>query len=918
MKKTLLAVMGFVALNLSAATLTSEALKDYDGNPTGSVTITDADGNEVASGSEISGAVTITAAGENFSQWVGTFPSDATIDGNQISFTMPETNVRVTPVYGGMWVFDASAETISDGNWTLIVKVNNDGRSLTLGDWQLPRNSMLIKAGRGDMDLSGVVVSKDDGEEHKITYAVNTAFSEAAGDGNSVITSLILPRTLTSSDGQILNTQGSVMTNLVMDCPAYTKDLTGWFFSGHKKLERVVLKLPNVKKIGDQIFWGAPLSQTNLEEWDLSGVTELAGTFLVNASSATGNQLKGVIKLPNVKIVGHNAFKNLNQITGIVLGSNLTVESIGTNAVPSLVNLKSLVIGCSANGCTLVDGYQKPITVGPKMSEFVFLSGMPMSFDATIINWANETCLYVPKTWAPGSASWTDLLGVTVALGDEEKSAFQNNSKYAGQPVADGRFPQETFGQTVYCGRAYLPTWDAGTKVIVSVGDERAGDKVRVNGVEATRHAFYLEPGESVTATAVLVNEDAGCTWDCPGNADAEKDYTITATNLDTVVCTLWPRTVWTYLPQGAEGNPYANDIITNAYWAFNVKVYNASSQWLEIWNKGQNVGQAAGRGHGWIRGEGYLDFNGPIVGPNNSKWEITHISSCALASSGTIPQSQTATMIVYPRTMRSLEAQHLNSNNATYSSVTNLIINVPEATGKMSGWFAYGMGKLQDMTLKIPKITRLEGNLFEQMRPAGFDFSKWDLSSVTNIGDRAFVGKDQSAALPAKGVLRLPKIQSIGEQAFHALAPEAIELGMGYDIRDKPSLVLHRATFDTINYTKSITFGPYASIESLHEWVLGGSVITEMIFEGRWNEAMQDAVDKMLTTHAETTGAKAATIYASRALGWDKIADAVSETESASAPVGTMGVYRRDLRKAWLVHRESQYDPKGTFLIVR
>ncbi len=81
---------------------------------------------------------------------------------------------------------------------------------------------------------------------------------------------------------------------------------------------------------------------------------------------------------------------------------------------------------------------------------------------------------------------------------------------------------------------------------------------------------------------------------------------------------------------------------------------------------------------------------------------------------------------------------------------------------------------------------------------------------------------------------------------------------------------------------------------------------------------AMQDAVDKMLTTHAETTGAKAATIYASRALGWDKIADAVSETESASAPVGTMGVYRRDLRKAWLVHRESQYDPKGTFLIVR
>ncbi len=927
MKKILLAVAGFAITNLSAAVLTCEALKDYDGNSTGTVTIIDASGNEIASGSEVSGTVTITANGDDFSQWVGTFPADAEINGNQISFTMPETDVRVTPVYNGMWVLDENAETMTDGNWTLkicsVKESANDGtKTFTLG--VASSKEGLRVEGSGDMDLSRVVVSKDDGKKCNAMYVYGSSIAWAT----DFIYSLVLPKTLRAAENGMLNAGSvvSVMTNLVMDCPEFTGanggQLGSWNFSANRKLERVVLKVPKIKTIGNQIFYAAPLSKTNLDEWDLSGVTEISGTFIVASSGdwtnnglKDGHELKGTIRLPNIKKIGNDAFKNWKYISSIVLGSNSTVEYIGTNAVPSLANLKSLVIGCSPNGCELVNGDKKAITIGPNLSEFVFLSGKPTPFDTTSINWANETCLYIPKTWVDGADSWSELLGETTALDDDEKTAFQNNSKYKGQPLAESKFVQTKFGQTVYCGRTYLPTWGLGAKVVVNVGDERAKDKVRVNGVEAKRHEFLLEPGESVTATAVLENDDAGCTWNCPGNADCEKTYTVTVTNLDTVVCTLWPRSVWTYLPKGTEGNPYENDIITNAYWVLNVKVYNSNFRHLKILNKSNTYG----RGGGWISGEGYLDFNGPIVEPGaSSGWTITYIDSFALSSIKQIPASQKATMIVYPRTIESLDSQQLNSNDDVSSSVTNLVINAPLAKGKMSGWFAYGMGKLQDMTLKIPNIIRLDGSLFEMMRPANIDFSKWDLSSVTNIGERAFVGYDSKNALPAKGVLRLPKIKAIGKQAFHALAPEEIELGTGCDIKDRATLTLGHAIFDTATMTKSIKFGPYKSVTALDEWVLGNSNIKEMIFEGRWDVTIQDAVDNMLAWCSASEEAKDVTIYASEALDWDKAADALLETEKSLAPAGCMGVYRKDLRKAWIVQRESQYDPKATILILR
>ncbi len=917
MKKLLSALAGLVVMNLSAAILTSEALKDYDGNSTGSVTITGADGEEIASGSDVSGTVTITANGDDFTEWVGTFPSDATISGNQISFTMPETAVRVTPVYKGMWILDEIENTITDGYWILVASsINEDKKTFQIGKWDATQNKpVLVLTGKGDMDLSRVIVSKENGEQYKITVIYGTSLAYAT----DVIYSLVLPKTLTWGQKGMLNAKvTSVMTNLVMDCPLFVGDENGfgsWNFFGHKKLERVVLKVPKVAFIGDQIFSAAPLSETNLDEWDLSGVTEISGTFIVSESDY-GNQLKGVIRLPNIKKVSSDAFKNWKHISGIVLGSNLTVESIGANAIPNLENLKTLVIGCSANGCTLAE---KAITVSPNMSEFVFLSGMPTPFDTTSINWANETCLYTPKTRFTGADSWTDLLGETTSLGDDEKTAFQNNSKYAGLPVAESKFPQSKFGQTVYCGRTYLPAWGIGAKVIVSVGDERARDTVRIKGVEAKRHEILVEPGESVTASAVLVNEEAGCTWNCPGNADGEKDYTITAGELGSeTFCTLWPRTVWTYLPKGAEGNPYGNGIITNAYWTLNVKVYNQTSKRLEIWNKDFDTSQKDGRAHGWVSGEGYLDLNGPVIGTDNSEWTITHISSCALSSAREIPESQKATMIVYPRTIRSLAEQHLNSNNADSSCVTNLVINAPEATGTMKSWFAYGMGKLQTLTLKIPKITQLGEDLFDEMGSVNVDFSKWDLSSVTNIGKRAFYGKGK--ALPAKGVLRLPKIMTFGEGSFFALAPETIELGTGYDISDKHILTLGKDSFYTQSYVKSIKFGPYKSIDSSSTlWPLnGGDSVEEMIFEGRWSATMQDAIDKILLSYNASTGAKSMTIYASSALDWDDIADGLSETEKTIAPAGCIGVYRDGLRKAWIVQRKSQYDPRGTVLIVR
>lgn len=80
--------------------------------------------------------------------------------------------------------------------------------------------------------------------------------------------------------------------------------------------------------------------------------------------------------------------------------------------------------------------------------------------------------------------------------------------------------------------------------------------------------------------------------------------------------------------------------------------------------------------------------------------------------------------------------------------------------------------------------------------------------------------------------------------------------------------------------------------------------------------------LDKILTAvsavASTATKGKACTIYASKRLdnhGWRGLANGLADSESNYAPDKTFGVYRSGSRKAWLVHRRSEYDALPTII---
>ena len=114
-----------------------------------------------------------------------------------------------------------------------------------------------------------------------------------------------------------------------------------------------------------------------------------------------------------------------------------------------------------------------------------------------------------------------------------------------------------------------------------------------------------------------------------------------------------------------------------------------------------------------------------------------------------------------------------------------------------------------------------------------------------------------------------------------------------------EPVVFSEKASFGT-------TTGTFAGCTSLEEVVFAGAAPTK------------DGLDTLLTAVAASDADKTCTIYASKKQpGWRELAAPLTDEELKVAPVGCFGVYRDGLRKAWLVHRNSPFDPTGMTLLV-
>ena len=132
------------------------------------------------------------------------------------------------------------------------------------------------------------------------------------------------------------------MREVVLIAPNLTGSLT-MVVNGPKLLNRMTLRIPKVTELGANCIWqNATLSQTDVTEWDLSSVTSVAEFAF---AYCTG--MRGTLHLPSLVSLGARNFQNHKSLSGVVLATNLTLTTVGSNAFLNATALRNVTIGNS-------------------------------------------------------------------------------------------------------------------------------------------------------------------------------------------------------------------------------------------------------------------------------------------------------------------------------------------------------------------------------------------------------------------------------------------------------------------------------------------------------------------------------------------------------------------------------------------
>ena len=226
------------------------------------------------------------------------------------------------------------------------------------------------------------------------------------------------------------------------------------------------------------------------------------------------------------------------------------------------------------------------------------------------------------------------------------------------------------------------------------------------------------------------------------------------------------------------------------------------------------------------------------------------------------------------------------------------------------------GCTSLVDLNLDMPNLGKIGVCSFRRC-PITNDFSVACPVSVTNFQNNSFVGPRFTSL-----VLSRPGIVIIGENFAreNPLLTNAVISSPGFTSAGK-------GLFGQCTNLQSLTIGSRPAFPTIGTggdyWFINSKILTNLVFycEAPTNKTVMDFI--LNAVPGKTTDVNhTAVIYASkRQKGWTELASVfINETERANAPAGCFGVYTTaaNLRKAWMVHRASPYDPLGTVVIVR
>lgn len=648
---------------------------------------------------------------------------------------------------------------ITDGNWKVEVSVM-DAEAHTLrvvNNSDESKTAVISKTSGSTLDLRGEVT-----DESGDSWTIARIGGWALGTSASGISTFYSPGTLgeLGFGGQIF--RAGLETKIVVDEPEMTGIIANnTFISVH--VTDMLLRVPKVVALGGSsgAFPGDFIQNTDVSNWDLGGVKYFVGGGAAWNSTPTANdangcyffrnkKFSGTLRLPSILDVPASAFMNCPNMSGLELGTNNLMKSIGAGAATNCASLARVVLG-GAQGWTL--GAQA--FHSPNVTNVVFVGAQPTmtSFDEIVFGMedtAAKTILFeIPRH----DATWNDCTNDVREATAAERQEFA--ARYGAGRLDDliGIVPPNVFktAQVQYLA------WCGGSPRTYTI-DLTLDPNHPEHAIVVTPEKASYAAGESVTIAPVAGQEVAYWWGDVPKESCRATSLKLTI-DRDIKLRPLF-RNRWTVsTPDPLEAG--AAVTITDGIWTFNASVRDAEKRTLTLGNGTEGGLYAAGNS-----GAGLINLLGTFRegGLTGREWTVTDLGVFKTFQTNSGP-----TGLYAPETVV-WNAQAVRSCK-TLSVFALVATNAVGVIGNNNFYDNSLDANLTTMLLAAPGLTGLGFNSANGNFISKTDVSEWDVSGLQGIGINNPLTDTGTSDFfknkKFKGVLDIPAIKWIGPKVL-------------------------------------------------------------------------------------------------------------------------------------------------------
>ena len=818
------------------------------------------------------------------------------------------------------------AACISDGRWVLQIYWPGGGHGIGSGPWV--GNSAYLTNDCTDefLDLS----SGYDGSTPLVALG-SCALGWKNGDSTRTWTSnhiarvFLLPPMLNNISQMTKNWEGVEEVVMAANAGRLTAISGASFFPSSVK--RAVLDFSNMTLLettsmngtwaNDGVLTESPCGETDLAEWDLSGIQ------VVNTRGLGNTDAFGCLDLPSLIAVSNNGLQFCWKVTEMRLSAEKkTLEYLGNygcrNWYTQAGPLRKVTIGGTDGFSFGTDVFQYQ----GNLEEVAFTGGVPTFKSDTAFPSRDEKTMWfsVPRNHAGWAAA---LEGHVAELSEDERKALW--AAHPDKPIPFGVVDKTVFRTTNPQYVCYVDEC-AGPQLTLE-HDEFFGDAVEVTSDWPANANGDYRYGTTLTLTPKPSANGTFAKWygDVPGGASTDSPLTLVLTN-----------DVWIY---ARFVHPWTlssdRKTASNGNFTVNVSVLNESARTLTV-----GKAEASGLFADADVGQGVLDLGGPVTDTSGATWTFASFPSQWMLFTRQVNGKGDATAFFSPGTVAGEWKinQGATTGYGSYKgqqSYSLFVIDEPAAVGTIIGWSFNGQRNLTKFILRGPKFEELGGCAFwlnGMGTPlAETDFGWWNVSGMTRVLKNAFANTWTAGdGAGAFGTLKLPSMREApawSEWRYYTLGnlPNLTGYVLGGLKRSVTVTNVGERAFAYCPSLKAMTIhnAPGLTVGSLP--FSGGATPAEITFTGKAIKDGGTAFGKLLggVTAAAT---KPVVIYASSKNGWDATGylDALTEDELAQVPAGetALGVYRggaeAPLGKALVIDRSSPYEPRGAALIIR